>query len=39
MNAAARWVQPLRCAATHLKTSNRFLQHASNKQRTQALAR
>ena len=39
MNAAARFMQPLRCAATHLKTSNRFLQHASNTQRTQALAR
>ncbi len=30
MNAAARLMQPLPCAATHLKTSNRFLQHASN---------
>jgi hypothetical protein len=39
MNAAARFMQPLQCAATHLKTSNRFLQHASNTQRTQALAR
>jgi hypothetical protein len=39
MNAAARLMQPLRCAATHFKTSNRFLQHASNTQRTQALAR
>ena len=39
INAAARLMQPLRCAATHLKTSNRFLQHASNTQRTQALAR
>ena len=39
MNAVARLMQPLRCAATHLKTSNRFLQHASNTQRTQALAR
>ena len=39
MNAAARFMQPLRCAATHLKTSHRFLQHASNTQRTQALAR
>jgi hypothetical protein len=39
MNAAARLMQPLRCAATHLKTSNCFLQHASNTQRTQALAR
>ena len=38
INAAARFMQPLRCAATHLKTSNRFLQHASNTQRTQALA-
>ena len=39
MNAAARLMQPLRCAATHLKTSNRFLHHASNTQRTQELAR
>ncbi len=39
MNAAARLMQSLRCAATHLKTSHRFLQHASNTQRTQALAR
>ena len=39
MNAAARLMQPLRCAATDLKTSHRFLQHASNTQRTQALAR
>ncbi len=39
MNAAARLMQPLRCAATHLKTSHRFLQHESNTQRTQALAR
>jgi hypothetical protein len=39
MNAAARLMQPPRHAATHLKTSNRFLQHASNTQRTQALAR
>ena len=40
MNAAARLIQPLRCAAsTHLKTSHRFLQHASTTQRTQALAR
>jgi hypothetical protein len=39
MNAAARLMQPLRCAATHLKTSNRLLQYASNTQRTQALAR
>ena len=38
MNAAARLMQPLRCAATNLKNSNRFLQHASNTQRTQALA-
>jgi hypothetical protein len=29
MNAAARLMQPLRCAAMHLKTSYRFLQHAS----------
>ena len=39
MNAAARLMQPLRCAATDLKTSHRFLQHASNTHRTQALAR
>ena len=39
MNAAARLMQPLRCAATDLKISQRFLQHASNPQRTQALAR
>ena len=39
MNAAARFTQPLRCAATHLKTSHRFLKHASNAQHTQALAR
>ncbi len=39
MNAAARLMQPLRCSATHLKISQRFLQHASNTQRTQALAR
>ena len=39
MNATARLIQQLRCAATHLKTSNRFLQHASKTQRTQALAR
>jgi hypothetical protein len=39
INAAARLMQPLRCAATHLKTCHRFLQHASNAQRTQALAR
>jgi hypothetical protein len=39
MNAAARLMQPLRCTATHLKTSQRFLQHTSNTQRTQALAR
>ena len=38
MNAAARLMQPLPCAA-HLKTSHRFLQHASNTQRTQALVR
>ncbi len=36
MNAAARLMQPLRCAAAHLETSQRLLQHASN---TQALAR
>jgi hypothetical protein len=39
MNAAARLMQPLRCAATHLKTSQCLLQHVSNTQRTQALAR
>jgi hypothetical protein len=39
MNAAARLMPPLRCAVTHLKISQRFLQHASNTQRTQALAR
>ena len=39
MNAAARLMQPLRCAATHLKIIHRFLQHASDTQRTQALAR
>jgi hypothetical protein len=39
MNAAARLMQPLRCAATHLKISHRFLQHASTSQPTQALAR
>jgi hypothetical protein len=39
MIAAARLMQLLRCAATHLKTSQRFLQHASDTQRTRALAR
>jgi hypothetical protein len=39
MNAAARLIQPLRCAATQLKTIHCFLQHESNTQRTQALAR
>ncbi len=39
INAAARFMQPLRCTATHLKTSTRFLQHASNTQRRQAVAR
>ncbi len=39
MNAAVRLMQPLRCGATDLKTSQRLLQHASNTQRTQALAR
>ncbi len=39
MNAAARLMQPLRCAATHLEISQHLLQHASNTQRTQALAR
>ena len=31
MNAAARLMQPLRCAATHFKTSHRFLHHARVK--------
>jgi hypothetical protein len=39
MNATARMMQTLRCRATDLKTSQRFLQHASNTHRTQALAR
>ncbi len=39
MNATARLMQPLRCAASHLKASHGFLQHASNTKRTQALAR
>ena len=39
MNVTARLMQPLRCAATHLETGYRLLQHASNTQRTQALAR
>jgi hypothetical protein len=39
MNATARLMQQLRCAAADLKTSHRFLQHASNTQRTQTLAR
>ena len=39
MNAAARLIQPLRCAATDLKISQRLLQHASNIKRTQALVR
>ena len=38
MNAAARLMQPLPCAATHLKTSQHLLQHASNTQWRQALA-
>jgi hypothetical protein len=38
MNTAARLMQQLRCAAAHLKNSHRFLQHASNTQRTQAVA-
>ena len=29
MNATARLMQPLRCAATHLKISQRILQHVS----------
>ena len=39
MYIAARLMQQLRCAATHHKSSHRFLQHASNSQRTHALAR
>jgi hypothetical protein len=39
MKAAARLMQPPQCAATDLKTSTRFLQHASITQHTQALAR
>ena len=39
MNAKARLMQTTRCAATHLKRSHRLLQHASNTQRTQAVAR
>jgi hypothetical protein len=39
INAASSLMSLLRCAATHLKTSHRFLQHASNTLRTQALAR
>jgi hypothetical protein len=39
LNAAARFMQPLKCEAPNLKTSQRFLQHASNTQHTQALAR
>jgi hypothetical protein len=38
MKAAARLMQPLRCGATDLKTSQRLLQHASNTQRRQAVA-
>jgi hypothetical protein len=38
MKAAARLMQPLRCVATHLKTSQRFLQHTSNTQRRQEEA-
>jgi hypothetical protein len=38
MNVTARLMQPLRCAATDLKTSRRFLQHASNTKSTKALA-
>jgi hypothetical protein len=30
MNAAARVMQPVRCAATHFKTSTLLLQHAAN---------
>ena len=36
MNAAARLMQPLRCAATHLKTGHRFLHHASVKHTSHA---
>jgi hypothetical protein len=39
MNAAARLMQKLRFGAADLKTSQRLLQHASNTQLTQALAR
>ncbi len=39
MNAATRLMLPLQCGATYLKTSQRLLQHGSNTQRTQALAR
>jgi hypothetical protein len=38
INAAARLMQRRQCALTHLNTSKRFLQHASNTQRTQELA-
>jgi hypothetical protein len=31
MNVAARLMQPLQCAATHLKTSHRFLHHSRVK--------
>ncbi len=34
MNAAARLIQPLRCAATDLTIIQRFLQHALNIKRT-----
>jgi CRISPR/Cas system endoribonuclease Cas6 (RAMP superfamily) len=38
MTAAARLTPPQLYAATHLKSSHRFLKHASNTQRTHALA-
>jgi hypothetical protein len=37
INAAARLMRPLRCAATDLKTSQRLLQRALNAQSMQAL--
>ena len=36
MNCGARLMQPLRCAATNLKTSNRFLHHARVKHTARA---
>ena len=38
MKVAARLMRPLRCAATHLKSSHRLLQQASNTQRAQTVA-